>query len=275
VNYYELIGLEKEPFSMTPDPDFYFDAKHHSNCIDRLEISLRLGRGLNVVLGGIGLGKTTLSRYLLNRFTEYGRDFKFFLIIDPGFSSNLEFVQHMARLFGIRIQRDDVMAYMNMLEHFLIDMAYEANKQIVLIIDEGQKMGPSQLELIRSLLNFETNQKKLMQVVILAQPEFRETLNHMPNLKDRIAMSYTLQPLDREESKNFIDYRLRVAGHPAPGELFTDDAKDMIFNETNGYPRKMVVLSHNLLLEMIIAREEAVTATMVNRFLNQKQFTQI
>ncbi len=275
MNYYELIGLQKEPFSMTPDPDFYFDAKHHANCIDRLEISLRLGRGLNIVLGGIGLGKTTLSRYLLNRFSEYGRDFKFFLIIDPSFESNLEFIQYMARLFGIRIHQDSVMAYMNVIEHFLIDMSYEAHKQIVLMIDEGQKMGPSHLELIRSLLNFETNQQKLIQVVILAQPEFRDTLNEMPNLKDRIAMSYTLQPLDGGESKQFIDYRLRVAGHPAPHELFTDDAKEMVYNETGGYPRRMVVLCHNLLLEMIISREESITASMVNRYLTNKQFTQI
>ncbi|MCF7800783.1 MAG: AAA family ATPase [Candidatus Marinimicrobia bacterium] len=275
MNYYELIGLEKEPFSMTPDPDFYFEAKHHTHCVDRLEISLRLARGLNIVVGGIGLGKTTLSRYLLSRFSDFGRDFKFFLVIDPGFESNLEFIQYIARLFGIRITQDNVMGYMNVIEHFLIDMSIEANKQIVLIIDEGQKMGADQLELIRSLLNFETNQKKLIQVVILAQPEFRETLNSMPNLKDRVAMSYTLQPLDREESKQFIDYRLRVAAHPAPEELFTDDAKEMIYTETQGYPRKMVVLCHNLLLEMLMAKRESVTANMVNSYLSNKQYTQL
>jgi len=163
--YCKLLGLSKEPFSMTPDPEFFYKAKSHGNCLDRLEISLRLNRGLNVIIGGIGTGKTTLSRLLLNRFVEYDADYSFFLILDPTWKNNRQFLLHLKKLFGIQEKGSDTVDMMNQIEHFLLDYTLNYNKRIILMIDEGQKMGPDQAEIVRTLLNFETNKTKLIQVI--------------------------------------------------------------------------------------------------------------
>ena len=101
MEYYEVLGLSMEPFSMTPDPKFFYHTKQHGECLNRLEISLRLNRGLNLIMGGIGTGKTTLSRLLLGRFVEFGKKYKFYLILDPTWENNREFLIHLIKLFGI------------------------------------------------------------------------------------------------------------------------------------------------------------------------------
>jgi len=130
MEYYELLGLSKEPFSMTPDPQFFFHTKQHVECLNRLEISLRLNRGLNLVIGGIGTGKTMLSRLLLGRFVEFGRNYQFYLILDPTWENNREFLLHLKKLFGIEekvmLQPD----MMNQIEHFLIDSTLNSEKQV-------------------------------------------------------------------------------------------------------------------------------------------------
>jgi len=168
MEYYELLGLAKEPFSMAPDPKFFYESKSHGECLDRLEISLRLGRGLNIIIGGVGTGKTTLSRLLLGRFIDFGRDYRFFLILDPTWRDNLEFLLYLRQMFGLPETSNLQIHIMNQIEHYLLDAALKYNKKVVLIIDEGQKMGEDQVEIIRTLLNFETNNMKLIQVVMFA-----------------------------------------------------------------------------------------------------------
>jgi general secretion pathway protein A len=188
MEYYELLGLVKEPFSMAPDPEFFYQSKYHGECLNRLEISLRLNRGLNVVMGGIGTGKTTLSRLLLGRFVEFGRDYQFHLILDPTWKDNYEFLLYLKKMFGISKKGNLQIDIMNQIEHYLIDTAIKSKKRIVLIIDEGQKMGPEQLEIIRTLLNFETNDMKLIQVIIFTQPEIQELLDKHENLRTELRL---------------------------------------------------------------------------------------
>ncbi len=261
--YCKLLGLSKEPFSMTPDPEFFYKAKSHGNCLDRLEISLRLNRGLNVIIGGIGTGKTTLSRLLLNRFVEYDADYSFFLILDPTWKNNRQFLLHLKKLFGIQEKGSDTVDMMNQIEHFLLDYTLNYNKRIILMIDEGQKMGPDQAEIVRTLLNFETNKTKLIQVIIFAQPEFQELLNEMENFKDRISFAYTIPPMDKEDSINFIDYRLNVAGLPDGKNLFNSKAKELIYDYTQGYPRKIVVACHRLIIDMLTLGKDQIDEDIV------------
>ena len=152
------------------------------------------------------------------------------------------------------------------IEHFLIDYATKYNKRIVMIIDEGQKMGPNQLEIVRSLLNFETNSMKLIQFTIFAQPEFIDTLNTMENFKDRITYMFKINHIDNEDSRGLIDYRLKIAGLPEGRELFTENAKNLIFKYTKGFPRKIVVTCHNLLIDMLITGKSKVDADLVFHF---------
>ncbi|MFQ6605062.1 MAG: ExeA family protein [Fidelibacterota bacterium] len=263
MDYYELLRLEKEPFSMAPDPKFFYQSKSHGECLNRLEISLRLNRGLNVVIGGIGTGKTTLSRLLLGRFVEFGKDYKFYLILDPTWKDNFEFLMYLQKMFGIKQTHNHQVDMMDKIEHYLIDMAIHSNRRIVLVIDEGQKMGSAQLEIIRTLLNFETNDSKLIQVIIFAQPEFKELLNKHENFRDRISFGYTLRPLDLDDTIAFISHRLSVAGADMDDPLFTEDAMRIIHEKTKGFPRKIVTSCHQLIIDMLMAGKTKVSGADV------------
>ena len=268
-DYCKLLGLTREPFSMAPEPDFFYQSKQHRECLNHLEISLRLNRGLHVVIGGIGTGKTAISRLLLDRFTDYEGDYTFFLILNPTWRNNQEFLMHLKKMFGISDESNLVTDMMNQIEHFLIDYTTKYNKRIVLIIDEGQKMGPNQLEIIRSLLNFETNSMKLIQFAIFAQPEFLDTLKAMENFKDRITYMFNINNIDNEDTKGLIDHRLKIAGLSDEKELFTENAKNLIYKYTNGFPRKIIVTCHNLLIDMLITGKSKVDADLVFKFTQQ------
>ena len=268
-DYCKLLDLKREPFSMAPEPDFLYQSKQHRECLNRLEISLRLNRGLHVILGGVGTGKTAISRLLLDRFTDYESDYTFFLILNPTWRNNQEFLIHLKKMFDINDESNLVTDMMNQIEHFLIDYTMKYNKRIVMIIDEGQKMGPNQLEIVRTLLNFETNSMKLIQFAIFAQPEFFDVLNAMENFKDRIAYLYKINNIDNEDTRKLIDHRLDIAGLAKGKEIFTENAKDLIYKYTKGYPRKIIVTCHNLLIEMLISGKSKVDADLVFKFTQQ------
>lgn len=268
-DYCKLLGLTREPFSMAPEPDFFYQSKQHRECLNRLEISLRLNRGLHVIAGGIGTGKTAISRLLLDRFTDNEGDYTFFLILNPTWRNNQEFLMHLKKMFDIRDESNLITDMMNQIEHFLIDYTTKYNKRIVMIIDEGQKMGPNQLEIIRSLLNFETNSMKLIQFGIFAQPEFIDTLNSMENFKDRITYMFNLNNMDEEDTRGIIDHRLNIAGLPNERQLFTENAKNLIYKYTRGFPRKIIVTCHNLLIDMLITGKSKVDADLVFKFTQQ------
>jgi len=268
MRYYELIGLKREPFSMTPDPEFFFESKAHGEILNRLEIALRLNRGLSVIMGGIGTGKTTLSRLLLSRFIDFGKDFQFYLIMDPTWENTREFLVYLKRLFGLRGSSLYQSEMLNQLENFLIDTAIKKGKQIVLIIDEGQKMGTEQIEVIRTLLNFETNSRKLIQVVIFAQPEFKEVVSAHENFRDRIAFGATIPALDREDTIAFVDFRINEAGYEGKEPLFSQEAKEMIYQHTGGYPRKIVNMCHHLIVDMLVYNKKVVDGGAVLNRIN-------
>ncbi|MCH7763621.1 MAG: AAA family ATPase [Candidatus Marinimicrobia bacterium] len=260
MEYYEIIGLNKEPFSMAPEPEFFYHSKSHGECLDRLEISLRLNRGLNVVIGGIGTGKTMLSRLLLGRFVEFGQNHKFHLILDPTWDSSREFLQYLSKMFGLEGNVSQHSEMMDQIEHYLIDSSIHSKRNNVLIIDEGQKMGPNQLEIIRMLLNFETNDTKLIQVIIFAQHEIKELLDKHENFKDRIAFGYEIKPLDLEDTAGFITHRMEVAGLLKGEAIFSKKAIEVIHDETKGYPRKIVRMCHQMIIEMILNKREKISS---------------
>jgi len=126
----------------------------------------------------------------------------------------------------------------------------EEDKIVVLLVDEGQKLGSSQIEALRTLLNFETNEFKLLQLVILAQLEFLDLINEHKNFFDRINFSYTIRPLTVEETKSLIEYRLKRAGREGTSGLFNEDALRMIHMKTRGFPRKIIKMCHHALISM-------------------------
>ncbi|MGA1823245.1 MAG: ExeA family protein [bacterium] len=250
MEYFELFGLKKEPFSLSPDPDFFYHSLHYAECLQHIEISIRLRRGLNVIIGNMGTGKTTISRVLINQFKNEKDKFLFFLILDPSFNTEYQFLSALIQIFGITPRRKSTFAYKEAIQNFLFRKGVVENKIIVLLIDEGQKLCSAQIEILRNLLNFETNKYKLLQLIILAQLEFLDIIGEHKNFIDRINYSYTIKPLSLEEAKSIIVYRLDRAGLPPGKKFFTDEAIRLIHILSGGYPRKIMNLCHHAMISM-------------------------
>lgn len=252
MEYYEMIGLKSEPFSTSPDPKYFFLSKGHNECLGRLEIAVRLRRGLSVIMGSVGVGKTTLSRKLVQSF-EADTKYDFYLILDPKFESELEFLQHLIDLFQIESRGHSILECKNILEIFLLNRHLEEDRIVVLIIDEGQNLSSDYMEALRILLNFETDKYKLLQLIIFAQMELRKLLGKHKNFQDRISYGTVLQPISLDDTKGLIEFRLAQAGYKGNSYFFTDGAIERIYQYTEGFPRKIISICHLLLVEMITA----------------------
>lgn len=145
------------------------------------------------------------------------------------------------------------------LEKYLFQKGVEENKTIILLIDEGQKLTPENLEVLRTLLNYETNEYKLLQLVIMAQVELLLRIKRIRNFMDRISLKYTINPLDENETKQMIEFRLSQAGYNGQNNLFNEEAIKLIYQHSQGYPRRISMLCHDA-LEMLVMREK----TLVN-----------
>lgn len=262
MQFYEAVGCTSDPFSTSPDPAFFYRAQEHEECLQRLEISIRLRRGLNVVLGDVGTGKTTLSRTLLQ---SLGTDdnFLFQIILDPSFKSEFQMLAAILSMYGVEPDGRSTLAYKEALRDFLFEKGVNEDKTIVLLIDEGQKLTPTYIELLRNFLNFETNEFKLLQLIIVGQMELLPRIRRIKNFRDRIAMSYVLNPLNRADTKNMIAFRLQVAGHPKSESLFTESAYDEIYRWTQGSPRQITNLCHNALVTMFTMEAAYIDANII------------
>jgi len=263
MEYFRLLGLKSEPFSSTPDPRFFYLSEEYEECLQKLEISIRLRRGLNVILGEVGTGKTTVSRVLLQRFQGEAETYRFFYLLDPGFKTDFQFFSNLVSLFGIEPPRRCTFEYREEIEKYLFEMGVDRGKAMVLVIDEGQKLSRDHIEILRSLLNYETNEHKLLQLIVFAQMEFLERVKGLENFKDRINMTYTFLPLDEVQTRGLIEHRLRVAGLNHGSSLFTEDGYMAVFMNTMGYPRKIITLCHHALLTMMIRGREKVDEAVV------------
>ena len=142
-------------------------------------------------------------------------------------------------MFGITPEFKSTLDFKEALEKYFFQKGVDENKTIILLIDEGQKITPENLEVLRMLLNYETNEYKLLQLVIMAQVELLPRVKRIRNFIDRVALKYTINPLDESETKQMIEFRLRQGGYSRPEILFTDEAIRLIYESTQGYPRKI------------------------------------
>ena len=254
MDYFNILKLNREPFSNSPDPDFFFHSRQHHECLQKLELALRLRRGLNVIVRDVGTGKTTLCRQLIRRFSE-DTDLETHLILDPDIASPEEFLSEIAEMLSGT--RPDPSATQWQLKESiktaLFRKGVDEDRTVVLIIDEGQKIPPACLELLREFLNYETNEYKLLQIAIFAQTEFQKTLDIHANFADRINLMHRLGPMNFRDTRQMIRFRINQSrdthGNP---DLFTFPALYGIYLATGGYPRQIVHLCHQCLLAVII-----------------------
>ncbi|MDO8662644.1 MAG: AAA family ATPase [Candidatus Omnitrophota bacterium] len=272
MSYFNSLGLQKEPFSTSPDPEFLYRSSSHDTVLKRLEIAIRLRRGLSVIFGDVGTGKTTLLRALLQAFKEEN-DFIFHMVLDPNYKSEFQFLSGLGKMFGITPEFKSTLDFKESLEKYLYQKGVDENKTIVLLIDEGQKISLENLEVLRTLLNYETNEYKLLQLVIMGQIELLGRIQRMRNFMDRIALKYTINPLDQHETKEMIEFRLEQAGLGKPSNLFTDKAISSIYEHTQGYPRKIAMLCHDCLETIVMKELGAVDAEVVKSLIAQEKKT--
>ena len=269
MSYYSALGLTKEPFSTSPDPSFFFRSASHVQALTRLEIAIRLRRGLSLILGDVGTGKTTLARTLLANFPQEDA-FAFHMILDPSFESEYQFLVQLARMFGIRSAMKSTLDCREAIEHFLFQSGVTEHRTTVLLIDEGQKLSLELLENLRVLLNYETNEFKLLQVVIFAQMELLDRVRRVKNFIDRVALKYLINPLSEEETAQMIRFRLASAGLSEGETIFLPEAIAAIHQFTQGYPRKVALLCHNALEAVVVQEQRLVDAALVQELVRHE-----
>jgi general secretion pathway protein A len=276
LGYYSVLGFEREPFSTSPDPEFFYPTSQHNTVLTNLLIELRLRRGLSVVFGDVGTGKTTLLRKLLHELNKRG-DMIFHMILDPAFRGEAQFLSSLVRNFNIEADdmtnpnSQDIMELRDVIERFFIQKTLEENRTIILLIDEAQKLDLITLETLRILLNFETNDHKLVQLVLMGQLELYSKIVNMNNFADRISYKYTLNPLDVDETAALINFRVRKAGYKGEGRLFLSDAVSEIYNHSKGYPRKINMLCHKVLKELVMQNQTIVDGIFVKDVIQKDQ----
>jgi general secretion pathway protein A len=265
MGYFSTLGLIKEPFSNSPDPEFFFESNEHKAALIRLLVEIRLRRGLSVILGDVGVGKTTLSRKLFQVLKERA-DILFYMILDPTARSEELFLESLVRTFNLQDQMTgspSILDYKEIIKKHLYQKGVEENKTVVLVIDEAQKLNAESLETLRVLLNYETNDYKLLQLVLFSQMELLPKIKEIKNFFDRIVLKYVINPLDEPETKELINFRLHHSGFNTELKLFTDEAVSEIQRYSQGYPRRINLACHNALRNLVTSNKTVVDGALI------------
>ncbi len=241
LNYY---GFQKHPFNLTADPSFLFPSPQHREAMSFLYYGIMGRKGFLAITGEVGTGKTTLCRALLSQLDSKVKT-AFIL------NSNLTEYQLLNAItddFGIAMPSKNKINLMRALNNFLLEQVRQGNNA-VLIIDEAQNLSSMQLEQVRMLSNLETAEEKLLQIILVGQPQLRKKLDSkgLLQLRQRLAIRFHLYPLSRSEVAAYINHRLRVAGG-IPRGMFDPRAIDLVYEYSDGVPRLINMLCDKALL---------------------------
>ncbi len=257
--YTQFYGFTEAPFSITPDPRYMFFSDRHREAFNHLLFGLQHRKGFIQLTGEVGSGKTTLCRALLS---QLGEQYQTALILNPMLSDS-QLLRALLREFGVeKISRNDHLDNYEALNKFLLEKAH-AGKECVLIIDEAQDLPGALLEQIRLLSNLETDNRKLIQIILLGQPELRDKLNDpaLRQLRQRITIRYHLGPLAQADVRRYIEHRMTVAGGRGT-PFFEDGAIARIYRYSGGVPRMINALADKALLAGFVYRTDRITKRM-------------
>lgn len=241
--YLDFYGLKQPPFNITCNPDLFFESSSHREARAAFQYGIKEKKGIILITGEVGTGKTTLCKLLLNKISP---EIKTSLILNPYFSHN-QLLQAMVEDFGMQVIRKNRLDIINQLNEFLLDINSQGGNA-VLIIDEAQNLTPRQLEQVRLLSNLETSREKLLQIVLVGQPELAQKLKQpgLRQIRQRIFVKHNLLPLPEDEVKDYIRLRLQMAGD-ASIEILPECYK-VIYNFSQGTPRLINMLCDRALL---------------------------
>jgi general secretion pathway protein A len=261
--YKGFYGLARNPFEITPDPRFFYGTSRHNEALASLYHGIERRKGIIVVSGEVGTGKTLLSRCLFH--TLKVKKISFSYIFNP-LLSVLEFLQYAANDMGIQGSSRTKGELLSQLNRHLIDQ-YRQNSTAVLIVDEAQLLSWELLEEIRLLTNLETSQQKLLQIVLMGQPELDEKLEsqNLRQLKQRISLRCRLEPLSEQETRKYVALRLFLAGAGERSQsIFSDSALKLVHSYSNGIPRLVNTICEAALIASFALKRPIVAAELID-----------
>jgi general secretion pathway protein A len=252
--YLEYFGLKEMPFDLAPNPRFLFYSPKHREAYNHVLYGIRERKGFVEFTGEVGCGKTTLCRAILR---ELGEEYATALILNPVMEPD-HLLQAVATEFGLQVKGMDRFETLSTLNHFLIDLLAQG-REAVLIIDEAQDMSTDLLEQIRLLSNLETDDRKLLQILLMGQTELRDRLreHQLRQLRQRITVRFHLDPLTWREMSPYVQHRLHVAGGNGR-PCFTRTALRSIFRHTEGIPRLVNAVCDKCLLAAYVQRRSVI-----------------
>ncbi|NRA96620.1 MAG: AAA family ATPase [Planctomycetes bacterium] len=232
--YESYFGFERAPFNNVPDTSFFYGSDRHTEALAQLLYTVEGRKGFAVLTGEIGAGKTTLTRALLRRFDPESTTTA---VITNSRLTGVQLLYTVAREFGLEDLQPSRPKLLEAINSFLV-RELAADRDVVLLIDEAQDLPISTLEEVRLISNFETEQDKLIQIILVGQPELRHSIDRpeLKQLRQRVAMRYHLLPLDRAETAEYVAHRLRVASPTSPVR-FSDRAINAVHRYSRGIPR--------------------------------------
>ena len=262
MSYLEFYELTQEPFSNAPVSRFYYSSAQHAQALLRLTHAVSGMKGLAVLVGDIGAGKTTLARRMLDSLPEEEYEAALLVIVHSGVTAGW-LLRRIALQLGVENPADEKLALLSQVYQRLIKI-YESGKKAVLLIDEAQMLATREImEEFRGLLNLEVPERKLISFVFFGLPEIEEHLRLDPPLAQRVALKYRLEPLNSEATEAYVRHRLKLAG--ALRVPFTPGALLRLHAHTRGIPRLINTLCDNALFEGFVARTRVIDEGFVER----------
>lgn len=268
--YLEYFKLKESPFKISPDPRFIYKTPQHEQAIGKCQLTIQEHGGLIVIYGAIGMGKSTIARHLLQNVSEDASN-KVGILFNPSLNSANAFLQAMMEQFGVAPKRSYAKSLAAFEEYVITSHAEGVNN--VIIIDEAQELTPKMMGVIHSLLNFESNTDKFLQIVLIGQNELADNIDKLPHIKSRVARFGDLQPLGEEDTKEMIAFRWHIASAGKITHPFTEKALEAIYTFSGGIPRSINHLCHESLLAAWDADLKEVTAEMILDAARQMRLT--
>ena len=239
------LGFSEEPFSRSADPRFLYLSAQHGDVLDRIQEVVEERRGLAVVEGGFGVGKSTIARRLESIYRAYPQDFQVVFVHTAAYES--EYAALLDVCYALNLDRRKGMTMQwREFESFLVDQK-EQSRNVVVILDDAQLMSPDALSLVHHIYNFDISQK-LAQVILFGQPELQRIFNQRPEVLSRVDAWFRLNPLSLEDTLELIRFRCAVAGRKDP--LLTQSAFLEVWKATRGIPREIVSVCSKVIYEM-------------------------
>lgn len=272
--YHQFYGFTEPPFNLTPNSKYFFQSSKHLEALSVLQYAIEQRKGFVVVTGDIGSGKTTVCRALLNRLDPART--KTALVTNTRISGN-DLLMTVMEEFEIPFTPGSKFRLHSQLNDFLIRQLRD-NYNVVLIIDEAQNLSASVLEEVRLLSNLETENEKLIQILLLGQPELKQklALASLEQLRQRIAVYFHLTPLSREDAREYIRHRLKVASFGGTGEdIFTGGAMEAVYDFTLGVPRMINQICDSALLTGYVNGSRNIDDNLIREVIEESPMNQI